>query len=76
MEPHFDLDKMTVAEKLHATERLGEDLSRNPEDIPSPAWHEEVLTARQREIDEGRATFLSLDECHNSIMEKIKTCET
>jgi hypothetical protein len=44
------LKEMTVAEKLQLMEVLWDDLSRNPEDIPSPAWHEEVLAERQRQI--------------------------
>jgi len=29
---------MTIAEKLSEMERLWDDLCRDPEDIPSPAW--------------------------------------
>ena len=53
MELVLPLNEMTVAEKLQAMELLWDDLSRNPEDIPSPAWHEEVLADRQRQIERG-----------------------
>ena len=70
MELALPLNEMTVAEKLQAIEVLWDDLSRNPEDIPSPPWHEDVLAARQRQIDEGRAKFLSLDEFRQSIQKE------
>lgn len=72
MELVLPLDQMTVAEKLQAIEVLWADLSRNPEDIPSPPWHGEVLADRQRQIDEGRAKFIPLDEFRQSIQEKTR----
>ncbi len=65
------LNEMTVAEKLQAIEVLWDDLSRNPKDVPSPPWHQEVLADRQREIDEGRAKFIPLDEFRRSIEKEI-----
>jgi putative addiction module component (TIGR02574 family) len=71
MIPVLPLDKMTVEEKLQLMEILWDDLSRNPEDIPTPAWHGEVLAARERAIEEGRTKFLSLDEFEKRIREKM-----
>jgi putative addiction module component (TIGR02574 family) len=65
--PVLPLDQMTVEEKLQLMEILWDDLSRKAKDLPSPAWHGEVLAARQREIDEGRAKFRPLDEFRKSI---------
>jgi hypothetical protein len=70
MLPVLPLDQMTVEEKLQLMEILWEDLSRNPESIPSPAWHGEVLAERERKIDEGKAKFLSLDEVRKNLQEK------
>jgi hypothetical protein len=70
MIPVLPLDQMTVEEKLQLMEILWQDLSRNPENIPVYSWHEEVLAARQRKIDEGQAKFLSLDEVRKNLKEK------
>ena len=51
------LDEMTVAEKLVLMERLWADLSRRPDDIPSPDWHGEVLAERIAAVREGRTQF-------------------
>jgi len=47
MLPVLPLDQMTVEEKLHLMEILWDDLSRMPEQTPSPAWHAEVLAERE-----------------------------
>ena len=64
------LDKMTVEEKLLAMEMIWEDLSRNAEDIPIPSWHKELLEARERDIQEGRAKFIPWEEARRMIEEE------
>lgn len=61
------LDKMSTAEKLSAMERLWEDLCRKPEDVPSPKWHGEVLSKREKMIREGKAGFSALEEAKNRL---------
>lgn len=51
------LDKMTTADKLQALEDLWSDLLRSPEEVPSPAWHEDVLKARSQRAREGASQF-------------------
>jgi putative addiction module component (TIGR02574 family) len=72
MQPALPLKEMTVAEKLQLMEVLWDDLSRNPGDVPSPAWHEEVLAERQRLIKEGRAKFIPLEEFRRSIQKETQ----
>ena len=55
------LDKMTTAEKLLEMERLWDDLCRNPEDVPSPSWHEAVLAEREKLVSQGKMSFTDLD---------------
>ena len=47
------LNEMTVEEKLQAMEMLWENLSQNEDNIPSPAWHEEVLREREAALERG-----------------------
>jgi len=62
---------MTTAEKLQALELLWDDLSRTPENIPTPAWHQEVLQERERAIEEGCAKFMPLEEFRKSIEKEL-----
>jgi hypothetical protein len=72
MELALPLDQMTVAEKLRAMELLRDDLSRKPEQIPTPSWHADVLAERQRQIDEGQAKFVSWDEFRQKLIEETQ----
>ena len=61
------LDRMTTAEKLLEMERLWDDLCRNPEDVPSPPWHEAVLRDRDKQVSQGKMGFTDLDEARERI---------
>lgn len=39
-------------------------------DISSPEWHQEVLQAREREINEGKAKFTAFDRAKERIRNK------
>jgi hypothetical protein len=51
------LDQMTIADKLDVMETLWADLARRPADLPSPAWHREVLLERRSLVEEGKLKF-------------------
>ena len=48
MEFAFPLDQMTTAEKLQALEQIWDALSRKPDEVPSPAWHADILAEREK----------------------------
>jgi hypothetical protein len=58
---------VSVDEKLQAMEAIWASLAKNPDDVPSPAWHGEVLRERQREVDAGEAKFLAWDAAQREI---------
>jgi putative addiction module component (TIGR02574 family) len=66
------LDKMTRSDKIAVMEKLWEDLCRDPESIPSPTWHKDVLEAREKEINEGKAKFTSFDRAKERIRDQIR----
>ncbi len=69
---HMPLSEMTTADKLEAMEKLWEDLCRNTEALPSPAWHENVLSSREKRVQEGRATFSTLADIKDRIRKSSK----
>ncbi len=62
---------MTVEEKLQAMEALWEDLSRNAELFESPAWHEEVLIERERQVATGEASFMEWEQAKVNIRSRV-----
>jgi hypothetical protein len=71
MELNLPLDQMTVEEKLQLMEVLWDDLSRTAEDVPSPAWHAEVLAERERLIESGQAHFVDLAEMEERLRKAL-----
>jgi hypothetical protein len=61
---------MSVEEKLQAMEALWEDLSRNA-DLKSPAWHEEVLAERERQLEAGEASFMDWEQAKADIRKRV-----
>jgi hypothetical protein len=57
MSVYIPLDTMTVEEKLRAMEDIWADLRRQPDEIPSPNWHREVLTDRERKRKDGSSVY-------------------
>ena len=71
MEPAVPLDQMTVEEKPRAMEEIWEDLGRQPENVPSPRWHGDILKGRADRVQEESAKFNSWPEAKKRIKEKI-----
>lgn len=63
---NFELDKMSTSEKLELMERLWENLSRTPENIPSPEWHREEILRREKTLEAGEEQLLDWDEVKKS----------
>ena len=66
------LERMTLADKLEAMEMLWADISKQPTDLPSPAWHREVLHERRRLVEKGKLKFLDWDTAIAELREEIR----
>lgn len=70
MSVDISLKELTTAEKLELMERLWVDLSRNPQDVPSPAWHGVVLAERREAVRQGRTTFVAWEEARRRLLDR------
>ena len=70
MDAVLPLDQMTVEEKLRAMEAIWRSLSKLEDQVPVPDWHKQVLDERQRQIDAGDATFVSLEEMKERVRKR------
>ena len=48
---------MTLEEKLQLAETIWANIAEHHDDLPSPAWHEEVLRERERQVEAGEVQF-------------------
>lgn len=65
------LDQMTVAEKLLAMEALWADLSRDEQQIESPAWHGDVLRERVEAVESGQEKFVDWETAKQQLRDRL-----
>ncbi len=66
------IDLLSVTEKLVLMERLWADLSRRPNDVPSPDWHGDVLAERLATVRDGKATFVNWKDAKKRLRDRLK----
>lgn len=66
------LDQMTANEKLQLLEELWADLAKQPEEIPSPDWHGEILRQREQRIASGSACFYDIADAKQAVRDHLK----
>ncbi len=66
------IESLTIAEKLLLMERLWQDLSRRPTDVPIPEWHGDILSQRRAAVDEGRASFVEWEAAKKRLRERLQ----
>ena len=55
------MELLDAKQQLHAEQQPWADLSQNPEQVASPAWHGEVLRSRREQVQQGKASFQGWD---------------
>ena len=61
------IERMSVTERLQVMDQLWDSLNRNGDEIPSPEWHQEVLTDRKARAQRGEAKFLTLAQLRSRL---------
>ena len=72
MQVAIPLDKMTVEDKLRALETIWADLQRSSEDVPTPKWHEDILSAREERAKKGISGFDEWSEAKRRIRDRTQ----
>ena len=71
MSAEINFEQMNVSEKLRIMELLWDDLCRTESNIPSPQWHENVLTERENMVRDGSDEFVDWDQAKKEMRKKI-----
>lgn len=66
------LDQLTAAEKIRTMEYLWDGLCRHADEVPSPAWHADVLAQREQTVADGSAVFRDWEEEKSRIRDSLK----
>ncbi|MEQ1907156.1 MAG: addiction module protein [Pirellulaceae bacterium] len=66
------IELLSLSEKLLLMERLWEDLSKQPTNVPPPEWQGDVLAARLAAVKEGRTAFVDWDAAKERLRDRLK----
>jgi len=59
---NINIESLSVAERLELVERIWSSLQSDPDCVPSPEWHGELLKERKRRLESGEATLSPLSD--------------
>lgn len=68
----LSLDSLSTDQKLILMERLWEDLSQRPGDLPAPEWHGDILAERMASAREGHTEFVDWNEAKERLRDRLK----
>jgi len=57
-----EITQMSKVERLQTMEAIWDSLIHDNSGIESPEWHQDILAARKKKIEEGTAQFRSIAE--------------
>ncbi len=72
MQITIPLERMSTTEKLQVIEYIWSDLTSVSENIPTPAWHADVLRAREERIAKSTSRFMEISEAKQAVQERNK----
>lgn len=58
----IDIKNMNLLDRLQTMEALWDSFLNEESDIDSPQWHQGILEERRRNIQNGKAEFVSLKD--------------
>lgn len=71
MNIELPLERMTIAEKIHAMELLWADLSVNAREEVVPTWHQDVLAEREQRLAAGEEKVLDWNEAKQLLRKEL-----
>lgn len=60
-------ESLTRLDKLRLIEQFWEELSLDPREIASPAWHADALAEAEHAVTEGKAGFLDWEQAKDQL---------
>ena len=68
----ISLDGLSVQQKISLMERIWADLSKRPEELPSTAWHGDVLERRRQSVLNGETDFENWDDVKKRLLNRFQ----
>lgn len=58
----IEIKKMSATERLQTMEDIWDSFNHDQIEIKSPEWHKDVLSERRKQIEQGKAEFISFSD--------------
>ncbi len=71
MEIILPLVKMTIEEKINTMETIWNDLCKNEDNVLSPAWHEDILQRREKDVEKDIEKFIDWDTAKKKLLDTV-----
>ena len=59
---NIKIESLSVPERLALVDRIWSSLQSDPDSVPSPEWHKNLLEERVRRLESGEATVSPLED--------------
>lgn len=66
------LNQMSVTEKLITINKIWDSLIQSADDVPTPAWHKDILAARLERVANGVSSFKPLATVKEELRSKFR----
>jgi hypothetical protein len=66
-----DIEQMSLEERLRTMELLWTSITRTSEAVPSPDWHEEILSSRLAQVKRGEGEFLTVAQLKDRLRKPL-----
>ena len=66
------IEEMTAAQHIELMEALWKNMSERNVNNDPPGWHREYLADREKAIDNGEDSFISLDELEADLRTELR----
>ncbi len=67
---NISISGLTTDQKLNLMEAIWVDLSQQPEQVPSPDWHGDVLAKRRQSVLDGSVDFEDWDVVKERLLKR------
>ena len=57
-----DIKKMSTRDRIILMEEIWDTLCHDENEIESPSWHKDVLDERRKQVENGEAKLISIDD--------------
>jgi len=68
----ISIDGLSTQQKINLMELIWSDLSKRPEELPTPTWHGDILERRRQLVLNGESDFENWDDVKKRLLSRFE----